>query len=78
MSVRAEINKLTREIRIPSVNGECPGVAQFIHLITESDPLPEPSLCPLCDKQHWPAPQVQRICIVQVCRSYGPPAEVHA
>jgi hypothetical protein len=77
MSVRSDIKQLVREIGVPSVNGQCAGVAVSIRLVFDGDPIPDPPECPLCDKRHWPALEVQRICIVEVRRSYGPPAEMH-
>jgi hypothetical protein len=66
MNVRAGIRQLIREIGVPSSNGACPGVACFIRLIQEGDPVPEAPPCPLCDKRHWPHPSVQAICVVEI------------
>jgi hypothetical protein len=76
MTLRSDLSALRR--RVPSVNGACPGVAQFIRLIEDGGPLPDPPQCLLCGQQHWPHPSVQRICIVEIRKSYSPPVEMNA
>jgi hypothetical protein len=76
MTLRSDLIALRR--RVPPVNGACPGVAQLIRLIEDGGPLPDPPQCPLCDQRHWPHPSVQRICVVEIRKSYGPSAERNA
>jgi hypothetical protein len=73
MTLRSDLKTLRRYV--PSVNGPCPGIGQAIHLVEDGGPLPDPPLCPLCGEQHWPHPSVQRICVVEIRKSYSPPTE---
>jgi hypothetical protein len=67
MSVRSDVRQIAE--RLLPTNGQCLGVPVLMKVIREGDPIPEPPLCPLCDKCHWPAPEVQRICIVVIGKS---------